>query len=287
MVTDTPRFVRPPTLTVTVANHIREAIVRGEMAPGLPLHEVELSTALKVSRGTVREALRLLHDEDLVDILPHQGASVMTLSPRKAWEIYTLRAQLEPYAVRLALENQAYTLQDLEELDALVGRLGEHDGDPFDSISADMEFHRVMCERGGHGVLMDMLGSLRSQTRLFILNTMIYHSDTIQDEVMHRTILATPRRSCETTSSTRGRRSCSGWKGRRAPPHPRDRPPLPRRPPAGRGRIGSGWDDPRRPGHQCLRLATGHRRGRDSPRDVGRGSRVGHGLERCGRHDDR
>jgi DNA-binding GntR family transcriptional regulator len=159
------------------------------MAPGLPLHEVELSTALKVSRGTVREALRLLHDEDLVDILPHQGASVMTLSPRKAWEIYTLRAQLEPYAVRLALENQAYTLQDLEELDALVGRLGEHDGDPFDSISADMEFHRVMCERGGHGVLMDMLGSLRSQTRLFILNTMIYHSDTIQDEVMHRTIL--------------------------------------------------------------------------------------------------
>lgn len=189
MVAESPRFVRPPTLTVTVANHIREAIVRGEMPPGSPLHEVELSTALNVSRGTVREALRLLHDEDLVDILPHQGAFVMELSPRKAWEIYTLRAQLEPYAVRLALENKAYTPQDLDDLDGLVRRLGEHNGDPFETITADMEFHRVMCERGGHRVLMEMLRSLQSQTRLFILNTMIYHSDPVQDEEMHRTIL--------------------------------------------------------------------------------------------------
>jgi DNA-binding GntR family transcriptional regulator len=189
MTSDTSRFVRPPTLTATVANHIREAIARGERRPGSPLHEAELSAALKVSRGTVREALRLLHDESVVDILPHQGAFVMQLSARKAWEIYTLRAQLEPYAVRLALERRAYTADDLEDLDGLVRRMGDLGGDPFERIAADMEFHRVMCERGGHGALMEMLRSLQSQTRLFILNTMIYQSDPEQDETAHRAIL--------------------------------------------------------------------------------------------------
>jgi DNA-binding GntR family transcriptional regulator len=55
-------FVRPPTLTATVAEHIREAIVRGQFIPGAPLHEVNLSKSLGISRGTVREALRHLQD---------------------------------------------------------------------------------------------------------------------------------------------------------------------------------------------------------------------------------
>ena len=66
--------MRPPTLTATVAEHIREAIVRGQFIPGAPLHEVELSKSLGISRGTVREALRHLQDENLVDIVPHQGS---------------------------------------------------------------------------------------------------------------------------------------------------------------------------------------------------------------------
>lgn len=185
------RFVRPPTLTATVTDHIRESIVRGQLAPGSPLHEVDLCTSLGISRGTVREALRQLQDENLVEIVPHQGACVTTLSPKRAWEIYTLRAQLEPYAVRLAMERKAYRPQDLEELDLLVRRLGEleRQGDPFDVVSADMEFHRVMCERSEHALVLDMLRSLRFQTRLFILNTLLYHSDLEQDERTHRTIL--------------------------------------------------------------------------------------------------
>jgi len=185
------RFVRPLTLTATVADHIRESIVRGQLAPGAPLHEVDLCNSLGISRGTVREALRQLQDENLVEIVPHQGACVTTLSPKRAWEIYTLRAQLEPYAVRLAMERKAYRPQDLEELDLLVRRLGEleRQGDPFDVVSADMEFHRVMCERSEHELVLDTLRSLRFQTRLFILNTLLYHSDLEQDERTHRTIL--------------------------------------------------------------------------------------------------
>jgi len=191
------QFVRPPTLTATVAEHIKEAMFRGILPPGAPLHEVELSKSLGVSRGTVREALRHLQDETLVEIHPHQGAFVTRLSPRKAREIYTLRAQLEPYAVRLAMGRSAYTQGDLDELDALVRRLGdlerssdpEHRSDLFEIITADMEFHRVMCGRSEHEMLMGVLKSLQSQTRLFILNTILYHSDLELDEPTHRAIL--------------------------------------------------------------------------------------------------
>ena len=190
-----PGFVRPPTLTATVTDHIRQAIVRGELAPSSPLHEVDLGKSLSVSRGTVREALRQLQDEGLVEVIPHQGAFVTKLSAKKAWEIYTLRAQLEPYAVRLALENRAYTQQDLDALDALIRRMGELErrGGPVERIAADMEFHRVMCERSNHQVLMDVLRSLQFQTRLFIFNTMLYHSDLVGDEPSHRRILETIR----------------------------------------------------------------------------------------------
>lgn len=190
-----PGFVRPPTLTATVTDHIRQAIVRGEFGPSAPLHEVDLGKSLSVSRGTVREALRQLQDEGLVEVIPHQGAFVIKLSPRKAWEIYTLRAQLEPYAVRLALENRAYVPQDLDALEALVHRMGELErrNEQVERLAADMEFHRIMCERSNHDVLMDVLRSLQSQTRLFIFNTMLYHSDLVGDEPSHRRILETIR----------------------------------------------------------------------------------------------
>lgn len=184
-------FVRPPTLTATVADHIREAIVHGQLAPGAPLHEVELSKSLGISRGTVREALRHLNDENLVEIVPHQGAFVTELSAKRAQEIYTLRAQLEPYAVRLAMERRAYRPQDLDELETLVRRLGqlERKGDLSEIVTTDMEFHRVMCERSDHGLVIDVLRSLRFQTRLFILHTILYHSDLELDELTHRAIL--------------------------------------------------------------------------------------------------
>jgi len=152
---------------------------------------MDLSKAFGISRGTTREALRQLQDENLVEIVPHHGAFVTTLSPQRAWEIYTLRAQLEPYAVRLAMDRQAFRPQDLEDLDALVRRLGDlaREGDPFAVITTDMEFHRVMCERSDHTLVLDMLRSLRFQTRLFILNTILYHSDLEQNDLTHREIL--------------------------------------------------------------------------------------------------
>src|SRR5450756_2035043 len=95
---------RPETLTTAVATYIRDAIVHGEFAPGSRLPEVALASQLETSRGTVREALRTLADGGLIQIVPRRGVFVSQLSVRATWEITSLRARLEPYASRLALE---------------------------------------------------------------------------------------------------------------------------------------------------------------------------------------
>jgi len=183
---------RPPTLTAATAKNIQEAILRGDFAPGDPLREADLSEDLGVSRGTVREALRLLHQQRaLVEIIPHRGAFVVRLTSERAREIYTLRALLESYAVRIAIENGAYAEQDFQELDKLLARIEELEqaGDVAALVEADMDFHRFATGRCNHGLLLEMVSNLHSQTMALIFNTKLYRSDRVPDSVSHRAII--------------------------------------------------------------------------------------------------
>lgn len=186
------RVNRPPTLTAATAQNIQEAILRGDFAPGDALREADLSDSLGVSRGTVREALRLLHQEGaLVEVIPHRGAFVIKLTVERAREIYTLRALLEPYAVRIAMENKAYREEDLQELESLVQRLKELENEHNDPalVKTDMEFHHVATRACNHQLLLEMVGKLQSQTRILIFNTKRYRSDSVPDSVTHGAIL--------------------------------------------------------------------------------------------------
>jgi DNA-binding GntR family transcriptional regulator len=186
------RLNRPPTLTAATAQNIQEAILRGDFAPGDPLRESDLSESLGVSRGTVREALRWLHQQGaLVEIIPHRGAFVIRLSLDGAREIYTLRALLEPYAIRIAMEKRAYSETDLEELQQLVARIEELEKDGNDAalVDADVEFHRLATRRCDHQLLLEMVKKLQSQTLVLIFNTKLYRSDRIPDSVSHRAIV--------------------------------------------------------------------------------------------------
>ncbi|MGD0435905.1 MAG: GntR family transcriptional regulator [Bryobacteraceae bacterium] len=186
------RVNRPPTLTAATAQNIQEAILRGDFAPGDPLREAELSESLEVSRGTVREALRLLHQEGaLVEVISHRGAFVIKLSLERAREIYTLRALLEPYAIRTAMENRAYSNADLGEMEELVGRIErlEKEGNDSALVKADIEFHRLITRRSNHQLLLDMVNKLQSQALVLIFNTKLYRSDRVPDSLAHRAIL--------------------------------------------------------------------------------------------------
>jgi DNA-binding GntR family transcriptional regulator len=82
------------------AQAIRDSIFEGHVAPGTPLPEATLSARLRVSRTTVREALRLLMGENLLTYEPHKGAAVRMLRPDDVADIYASRRLLELSAIR-------------------------------------------------------------------------------------------------------------------------------------------------------------------------------------------
>ncbi len=185
------QIIRPPTLTKAVAANLRDAILRGKLAPGHALREEELSSNMGVSRGTVREALRLMREEGLVEVFTHRGVYVTQISCEKAHEVYTLRALLEPYAVRVALQRHAYRPHDLAQLQETVHKLGEYErlGDILSEIRTDQEFHTQICAPCKHQLLLSIQESLQSLMSLFMLSTKIYHADPYNNEEQHQEVL--------------------------------------------------------------------------------------------------
>lgn len=87
---------------VCLASHIRDAINAGRFVPGQRLVEAELTAEYGVSRGPLREALRQLSAEGLVELMPHRSAQVRRLTRIEVVELFQIRAQLEAMAARLA-----------------------------------------------------------------------------------------------------------------------------------------------------------------------------------------
>ncbi len=86
---------------------IKEEIELGELAPGTPLSELSLVERTGASRTPVREALRRLAAEGLVELVPRQGARVSRVSLRSVRDLFDFRALLEPAAIRQATEAAA------------------------------------------------------------------------------------------------------------------------------------------------------------------------------------
>ena len=86
-----------------VAAVLREAITTGHLKANQPLPQDEIATQLRVSHIPVREALRQLQSEGLVDYQPNRGATVSALEPAEISEIYEIRAILETAAIRQAV----------------------------------------------------------------------------------------------------------------------------------------------------------------------------------------
>src|SRR4051794_41172042 len=83
-------------LSRTVADWLAERIISGETAPGTRLTEPRIAELAGVSRSPVREALRLLASEGLVEITPRHGAHVAHVGARNARDLYACRLLLEP-----------------------------------------------------------------------------------------------------------------------------------------------------------------------------------------------
>ncbi len=102
------------TLRQTIWKTIREAILRGELAPGSPINQASLAARFGVSRGPLREALSSLEKEGLVTNIPYRGTFVADFDDRIITETYSVRRVLEAFAAELAIQNG--TAQQMAEL---------------------------------------------------------------------------------------------------------------------------------------------------------------------------
>ncbi|WP_337061956.1 GntR family transcriptional regulator [Kineococcus sp. G2] len=132
---------------------LREAISSGELAPGTHLAEVELSEALGVSRGTLREALRQLQQEGLLTADARGRLSVRVVSEREVEEIFAVRHALESLALELICaraDRAAAVARVRQELETLR----DAEGDFTAQLDADLAFHERLCELSGNTTLL-------------------------------------------------------------------------------------------------------------------------------------
>lgn len=188
------RIERPETLTEAVANHIKNAIIGGEYEPGVALPEVRLATEFGTSRGTVREALRTLADEGLVDVFAHRGSFVSTITPKKVAEVYAVRLVLEPLAVGLSMESGALADDNLRsEAKAKLEEMREtaSANNLIAMIAAERELHRLLWWPCDNELLRGFLSDLLTQTRRMLLYTRPYERDLGREFEEHKALVET------------------------------------------------------------------------------------------------
>jgi DNA-binding GntR family transcriptional regulator len=151
------------TLRELALEKMRDAILGRHFQPGDRLVERALCEQLGVSRTVVREVLRHLETEGLVETLPHQGPIVARLEPEQAAQIYELRAALEALAARAcALRASA---EDLDRLAAAMARIerGFEAGELRAVLDATTDFYRTMFLSAGKTVAWTIVQSLNAR----------------------------------------------------------------------------------------------------------------------------
>jgi DNA-binding GntR family transcriptional regulator len=177
------------TATEYVEATLREAILSGVIAPGTPLRQEELATSFKVSRMPIREALRQLEAQALVDFEPHRGAVVVQITLLDAMDNYAIRAALEPQALRLSIPN--LTAEDFEIAEDLLAEI-DHEREPGRMGELNRRFHMTLYAQAGLPRLIALTEQhLASADRYLRFHLAAVGGDMGQDE--HRDMLAACR----------------------------------------------------------------------------------------------
>jgi DNA-binding GntR family transcriptional regulator len=192
---------------------LRTRIVEGEIAPGTRLLEVPLALQLGVSRGPIREALRQLEQEGLVDFSPHRGAVVVGVHDDEVETMYGIRALLESTAFARAC--RSVEDQDLDELDRIVDGMisASEAGDVERVTELDLEFHGRVVELSGLRYLRRLWTSIDGLVRLRNARAIerMYEDGGLRDRLIepsleHRELAATLRAGKPSAASRAARR---------------------------------------------------------------------------------
>lgn len=188
--------IAPKMLAETVVEAIVEAAAKGHFLPGDRIVEADLARQLNVSRVPVREALRLLESQGIVENTPYRGMRLMSVTPETMKGLRKVRLALELLAVTeiRARADEAPGL--LAPLEAIVEDLADLAGrnDTYGFAILDIEFHRRIVQMTGNPALMRAWEPLARQLTIVIgLSTSLQQTlDAVVEE--HRLLLDAMRR---------------------------------------------------------------------------------------------
>lgn len=130
------RPIRRRTLHSEIVDHLRELIVSGELAPGQKIPEKALCERFDISRTPLREALKALAAEGMIELLPQRGARVVTITDEELQELFPIIASIEALAGELACEKIT---------DAQLEAIGQMHDEMIEAYKAErsMEYSRL------------------------------------------------------------------------------------------------------------------------------------------------
>ncbi len=148
---------------------LRRAITTGQLSPGTHLVETDLSEALQISRGTLREAMRQLQQEGVISAGARGRLSVRHLDAKEIRDIFDVRAALESLAAQelARREDRSGAVAELRRAVADMEKWAASNLE--DRIEADLKFHRTMCHLTGNETLLHSWSSLEGSIRMSIM----------------------------------------------------------------------------------------------------------------------
>jgi DNA-binding GntR family transcriptional regulator len=165
------------TLSENVYQALMEAILQGRLGPGEHLVEQSIADQFGVSRMAVREAIRKLAHDGLVEVVPNRGTFTVEFTNRDIEEIFDLRAILEEKAVRLVTERGRRS--DLALLEEVIDEMREIERleDRIAAATVDTKFHQQLVDLSHHSRLTRVWRSMSAQITMVVYNSSSYYQD--------------------------------------------------------------------------------------------------------------
>lgn len=158
--------IKSTALYIQVADRLRTEIYRHALQPGDAIDEMALCERYGISRTPLREALKVLSTEGLIELVPRKGSFVRNMDINELNELFPVMAVLEGLCAREAVEN--CNADDLKQLDEMHTKLEEYaaSGDIDNYYEQNFEFHQAVQDLSGNRTLQRTIGDLRKILRL-------------------------------------------------------------------------------------------------------------------------
>jgi DNA-binding GntR family transcriptional regulator len=182
--------IAPTALYQEVAERLRQRIFAHELTPGTWIDEQKLAEEYGISRTPLREALKVLASEGLVDLRPRRGCYVTEISRQDMDDIFPLMAMLEgrcaAEAVKRAKPADISALKNIHEQLEAAARDGRIDA----FFESNQEFHKKIQELSGNRWLLSVIQDLRKVLKLSRMHSLSLEGRLQQSLDEHRLIMA-------------------------------------------------------------------------------------------------